>query len=63
MVDAEVMGKSHDKFVQLKKGGGLLSPDIVGQAIAGMAVCKHETIREYSGKFVTWDDKSIAPVL
>jgi len=60
---AEVMGKGHDKFVQLKKDGGLLSPDIVGKAIAGMAVCKNETIREYSGKFVTWDDKSIAAVL
>lgn len=54
------MGGNHDKFVQLKKEGKLLSPDTVGTAIAGMAVSKDGRLRERSGEFVQWDDKSIA---
>jgi len=57
------MGQSHGKFTQLKEEGKLLSPDVVGNAIAGMAVCSGEKIREFSGKFVTWDDKSLSEIL
>ena len=39
MVDGEAMGKNHDKFMQLKKEDKLLSPEVVGDAIARMAVC------------------------
>ena len=60
MVDGEAMGQTHEKFVQFKKQGKLLSPDTVGNAIAGMAVTKDTKLCERSGEFVQWDDKSIA---
>lgn len=62
-VDGDVMGHSHEKFVQLKEEGKLLSPDTVGKAIAGMAVCENEKIHEFSGKFVNWDDNSLSEIL
>lgn len=33
-----------DKFVQLKKHRRLLSPDTVGNAIAGLSVCKNDNM-------------------
>ena len=60
MVDGEAMGPNHEKFVGLKREGKLLSPDSVGSAIAGMAIVKDDKIKEYSGKFVNWDDHGIA---
>jgi hypothetical protein len=53
------MGKDQDKFVQYKKDGKLLSPDIVGNAIAGLATCRHDTLHGFSGKFITWNDDAI----
>jgi hypothetical protein len=55
-VDRGAMGNRHQKFVQLKEEGSLLSPDTVGKAVAGMAVCKNDKLREYSGKFINWDE-------
>lgn len=64
MVDGEAMGKNHDKFLQLKKEDKLLSPEVVGDAIARMAVCEQkEKLHEYSGKFVNWDDDGITKIL
>ena len=58
--DATAMGTAHEKFVQYKKEGKLLSPDMVGNAIAGLAVSsKNETLRRFSGKFINWNDKEI----
>jgi hypothetical protein len=54
------MGRNHEKFVELKRDGKLLSPEAVGSAIAGMAMVKDDRIREYSGTFVNWDDHGIA---
>ena len=63
-LDGEAMGKNHDKFIQLKKDDKLLSPEIVGDAIARMAVCgQKEKLHEYSGKFVNWDDNEITSIL
>lgn len=59
MVDAEAMGKTHEKFVQYKKDGKLLSPDMVGNAIAGLAVCRNNKLHDLSGKFIIWNDDSI----
>jgi len=60
VVDGEVMGSAHEKFVQYKKDGKLLSPDVVGNAIAGLAVsCGNEKLHGYSGKFVSWNDDEI----
>jgi hypothetical protein len=53
------MGAAHDKFVRYKKEGKLLSPDMVGNAIAGLAVCKNNKLHEFSGKFINWNDESI----
>ena len=58
--DGEAMGQTHEKFVEFKKDGRLLSPDTVGKAIAGMAVVKSSELRGRSGEFVQSDDKSIA---
>ena len=61
MVDGEAMRGTHDRFVQFKKEGKLLSPDTVGTAIAGMATStKDASFKEWSGEFVQWDDQSIA---
>jgi len=57
------MGPSHGKFMQLKEDGKLLSPDVVGNAIARMALCSIERLHELSGKFVTWDDQSLSEKL
>ena len=54
------MGRNHDKFVELKRDGKLLSPETVGSAIAGMAMVKDDKIKEYNGTFVNWDDHGIA---
>ena len=62
-VDGEAMGKNHDKFVELKREGKLLAPDMVGNAIARMAVCKNKKLVEYSGNFVNWDDNAILEIL
>jgi hypothetical protein len=59
-VDGEAMGQTHEKFVEFKRDGRLLSPEVVGKAIAGMAVVKSSELRGRSGEFVQWDDKSIA---
>jgi hypothetical protein len=59
-VDREAMGSAHAKFVQYKEEGKLLSPDIVGGAIAGLAVCKEDEIRGFSGGFINWNDDAIA---
>jgi hypothetical protein len=57
------MGPTHEKFVQYKLEGKLLSPDTVGVAIAGMAVTKDMGLRERSGEFVQWDDNSIKQLI
>ena len=58
------MGQNHDKFIQLEKDGKLLSPEVVGDAIARMAVCEQkEELHEYTGKFVNWDDDGITSIL
>jgi hypothetical protein len=63
-VDGEAMGKNHDKFMQLKKDDKLLTPKVVGDAIARMAVCgQKEKLHEYSGKFVNWDYDGITSIL
>lgn len=54
------MGIAHEKFVQYKREGKLLPPDMVGNAIAGLAVSsKNETLRRFSGKFINWNDEEI----
>ena len=58
-VDREAMGRIHEKFVQYKREGQLLSPDTVGNAIAGLAICKNDKLREFSGRFVNWNDDII----
>jgi hypothetical protein len=60
LVDREVMGSAHEKFVQYKEEGKLLSPDTVGGAIAGLAVYKDDKIRGFSGRFINWNDDAIA---
>ena len=57
------MGKKHEKFMQHKHDGTLLSPDTVGKAVAGMALCRHKIIWEYNGKFVNWDENTITAIL
>jgi len=59
-VDREAMGSTHATFVQYKEEGKLLSPDTVGGAIAGLAVCKKDKIRGFSGRFINWNDDAIA---
>jgi hypothetical protein len=54
------MGQVHEKFMKYKKDQKLLSPDTVGNAIAGMAICKNVKLYSYSGKFVNWDDDTIS---
>ena len=54
------MGSAHEKFVQYKEDGKLLSPDIVGGAIAKIAVCRENKLREFSGRFINWNDDAIA---
>jgi hypothetical protein len=54
------MGSAHEKFVQYKEEGKLLSPDIVGGAIAGISVCREERVRDFSGRFINWNDDAIA---
>jgi hypothetical protein len=58
--DGEVMGRSHAKFMDLNREGKLLSPDVVGKAVAGMAMCKE--LLAFSGKFVNWDDKDLSGI-
>jgi hypothetical protein len=59
IIDGEAMGDSHDKFVQLKKDGKLLSPDMVGNAIGGLSVCRNDNLHKFSGKFINWNDETI----
>ena len=59
IVDGEAMGDNHDKFVQLKKDGKLLSPDTVGNAIAGLSVCRNDNLHKFRGKFINWNDEAI----
>ena len=59
ILDGDAMGDIHDKFVQYKKDGKLLSPDTVGNAIAGLSVCRNDKLREFSGKFINWNDETI----
>ena len=58
-IDGEAMGEAHQKFMQYKKEGKLISPDIVGNAIAGLAVCKIDKLHEFSGKFINWNDDAL----
>jgi hypothetical protein len=62
-LDAEAMGANHSKFTQLKEEGKLFAPDVVGKAIAGVAVSEQERIHGFSGKFVNWDDDSLSKIL
>jgi len=58
------MGRNHDRFMQLKKEDKLLSPEVVGDAIARISVCaEKQKLREHSGKFVNWNDDGISRVL
>lgn len=54
------MGSAHEKFIQYKQEGKLLSPDTVGGAIAGVAVCREEKLQGFSGKFISWNDDALA---
>jgi NAD(P)-dependent dehydrogenase (short-subunit alcohol dehydrogenase family) len=49
--------KDAAKFSGLKKDGGLLKPEQPGHVIAKLAVGAG---KELSGKFLTWNDKSLA---
>ena len=57
------MSRSHEKFIQLKEQNKLNSPDVVGKAIAGIAVCKDEGLLEINGRFVNWDDNCLSRFL
>lgn len=59
-IDGEAMGKDHDKFVQYKESSKLLSPDVVGNVIAGLATCRQNNLHRLSGKFINWNDDAIA---
>jgi len=58
--DREAMGPAHEKFVQYKEDGKLLAPDIVGGAIARIALCREDKLRCFSGRFINWNDDAIA---
>jgi NAD(P)-dependent dehydrogenase (short-subunit alcohol dehydrogenase family) len=49
--------KDAEKFAGLKKDGGLLRPDQPGHVIAKLAVGAG---KELSGKFLNWNDSSLA---
>ena len=57
IVDGNVMAGSHEKFMRLKREGMLLSPDEVGNAVAGLAVCREKELHSYTGKFINWNDE------
>jgi len=57
--DREAMGSAHENFVRYKEDGKLLAPDIVGGAIARIALCRDDKVRSFSGRFINWNDDAI----
>ena len=57
------MGKSHEKFLKYQEEGRLLDPTVVGEVVAGIAVCRKEGLRQYSGTFINWNDNEIKQLL
>ncbi|KAI8920147.1 hypothetical protein DFJ77DRAFT_451325 [Powellomyces hirtus] len=54
----EAMGEvDHDRFVQFKDSGKLLSPDVPGYVIAKLAL---HAEKELSGQFISWDDARLS---
>lgn len=52
--------KDQTKFAGLKTNGGLLRPEQPGHVIAKLAAARASDLSGLSGKFLNWNDESLA---
>jgi NAD(P)-dependent dehydrogenase (short-subunit alcohol dehydrogenase family) len=56
----QMSDKDRTKFAGLKIEGGLLRPEQPGHVIAKLAAAEADTVKEFSGKFLSWNDQSLS---
>ena len=56
-----MLAKDSEKFVGLKRDGGLLRPEQPGHVIAQLAEAGKEGLKGLSGKYLSWNDESLGP--